>query len=169
MRRAFTLIEMIVAISVGAVLMGIAMSLLVVLLGAERSGRAHVERSETLQRLADQFRRDVHAAVGEVVVKGEKGQEWQMELTGNCIVRYTVAADGVSREERMESRDVRRESYALQKDSTVAIAVDRATSPSVVTLTIEPKDASSRPGHEIRIDAVLGRDRRFAEQRKEGK
>jgi len=169
MRRAFTLIEMIVAVSVAAAFTGIAVSLLLVLFRAEQSGRAKIAQAESLQQLADQFRRDVHAAAGEPVVNGKEPQQWRLELTGNCIVQYTVGADGISREERVGSKDVRRESYTLPKESTVAVAVDRATKPPVVSLTIEPKDASLRPGCPFRVDAVLGRDLRFTQRRKEGK
>jgi prepilin-type N-terminal cleavage/methylation domain-containing protein len=197
MRRAFGLIEMLVAISVGAVLMGIAVSLLIVLLGAEQSGRVHAERSESLRRLADQFRRDVHAAV-DVADLGEAGEargtvpfsltresgqsltrksgqspedrhECRLALADGGSVRYTISADGISRVEQVGSKDVRRESYALPEGSTAAIVVDRTTSPWTLSLTIVPNDASLGSGHEIRIDAVLGRDHRFAEQRKEGK
>ena len=221
MRRAFTLVEMLTVISIGSVLMGIAISLLIVLLGAEQSGRTHAERSESLQRLADQFRRDVHAAVGEpvgtvddaaskgtvpdvhaavgepagtaddAVAKGKvpfslarksgpsptRKSEQSPEVRHGCrlrladdvSVRYAIGDGGISREEQTGSKDIRRELYALPKDSTAAIAVDRATSPSTLTLTIVPNDASLRSGHEIRIDAVLGRDHRFAEPRKEKK
>jgi prepilin-type N-terminal cleavage/methylation domain-containing protein len=169
MRRAFTLIEMIVAISVGAVLMGIAVSLLLVLLGAEQSGRTHTERSESLRRLADQFRRDAHAAIGEPMAGSEDRHGCRLRLADNCSVRYAIHAGEILREEQSGAKDVRRESYALPKDSTAAIVVDRTTSPPTLSLTIVPDDASLRSGHEIRIDALLGRDNRFAEQRKEGK
>jgi hypothetical protein len=80
-----------------------------------------------------------------------------------------MAPDGISREEQLLSRNMRRELYALPKDTTLAVDVDRAASPAVVTLTIQPKDASRRPGNVFRVEAVLGRDLRFVEQRKEGK
>jgi prepilin-type N-terminal cleavage/methylation domain-containing protein len=169
MRRAFGLIEMLVAISIGSVLMGIAISLLIVLLGAEQSGRSHAERSESLQRLADQFRRDVHAAVGEVTAGGEDPTGCRLTLADGGSVRYAIGAGGISREERKGSTVVRGESYALPKDSTATFTVDRTTSPWTLSLTIVPNDASMESGHEIRIDAVLGRDHRFAEPRKERK
>ena len=87
--------------------------------------------TESLHRLADQFRRDVHAAVGEVVGEREEpasggGSTWPANCSraihGRRRQRFARGADG--------SKDVRRESYALPKDSTAAIAVDRATSPA---------------------------------------
>jgi prepilin-type N-terminal cleavage/methylation domain-containing protein len=168
MRRAFTLIEMIIAISVGAALTGIAVSLLLVLYRAEQNGRAHVAQAQSLQQLADQFRRDVHAAA-DVTVNGKEPQGWQFDLTEKRVVQYTVGAEGISREERIESKDVRRESYVLPKGSMAAVTVDRATNPPVVTLTIEPKDDSLRPGRTFRVEAVAGRDLRFTQARKETK
>jgi prepilin-type N-terminal cleavage/methylation domain-containing protein len=168
MRRAFTLIEMIVVITVGAALMGIAVSLLLVLFRTERIGRAHGGESGSIQQLADQFRRDVHAAA-DVTVHDKDRQRCQFALTPDCSVQYTMAPDGISREEQLLSRNMRRELYALPKDTTLAVDVDRAASPAVVTMTIQPKDASRRPGNVLRVEAVLGRDLRFIAQRKEGK
>ncbi|MFZ1936615.1 MAG: type II secretion system protein [Thermoguttaceae bacterium] len=169
MRRAYTLIEMIVAISVAATLTGIAMCLLLVMFRSEQNGRTQLAQAESLERLADQFRQDVHAAVAQPVVNGNNQHEWQFDLGENRIVQYTIADDILSRERHSGSKDVQRGSFRLPKDSSVAIAVDRATSPAVVSLTIEPGDASLRPGHPVRIDAALGRDLRFTERQKEGK
>jgi prepilin-type N-terminal cleavage/methylation domain-containing protein len=168
MRRAFTLIEMLVTVSIGAVLMSIAISLLMALSEAEQGGRTHVEQNRAIQRLADQFRRDAHAAE-DVVVDGSSPKEWQLKLTGNEVARYAVKGDDLAREERTGTKVIRRESYQLPKDSTAAIAVDRVANPPIVSLTLVPNDASTQSDREIRIDAVLGRDRRFAEQRKEEK
>jgi prepilin-type N-terminal cleavage/methylation domain-containing protein len=169
MRRAYTLIEMIVAISVAATLTGIAMCLLLVMFRSEQNGRTQLAQAESLERLADQFRQDVHAAVAQPVVSRNNQHEWQFDLGENRIAQYQIAADVISRQQRVGSKDVQRESFRLPKDSSVAIAVDRATSLAVVSLTIEPSDASLRPGHPFRIDAVLGRDLRFTERKKEGK
>jgi prepilin-type N-terminal cleavage/methylation domain-containing protein len=170
MRRAFTLIEMIVAISVAATLTGIAMCLLLVMYRAERSGRTHLAETESLERLADQFRQDVHAAVGDVLLDAKmQPQQWRLELPGKIDVQYDVAVNAVSREERSGSKTVRRESYILPNDSTVSVAVDRKANPPIVCLKIEPSDPSLRPGNPFRVEAVLGRDLRFAQPRKEGK
>jgi prepilin-type N-terminal cleavage/methylation domain-containing protein len=168
MRRAYTLVEMIAAISVGSVLMGIAVSLVIVLLRAEQSGRTHAERSESLRRLADQFRRDVHAAVGETA-GAEDRHGCRLRFENKTSVQYAVNGNEVSREESVDAKTVRRESYVLPKASTAAVAVDRATSPWTFSLTIVPDDPSLQSNREIRIDALLGRDHRFAERKKEGK
>jgi prepilin-type N-terminal cleavage/methylation domain-containing protein len=167
-RRAFTLIEMITVIAVGAALTGIAVSLLLVLYRADRNGRAHAAAAQSLQQLAEQFRRDVHAAT-DVTANEKTPQQWQIDMPGGVVVRYALAADGVAREEKAGEKVVRHESYRLSGDSTVLVMADRAASPPVATLTVEPKEVTERPGKTFRIEAVLGRDLRFAGQRKEEK
>jgi prepilin-type N-terminal cleavage/methylation domain-containing protein len=169
MRRAFTLIEMIIAISVAATLTGIALCVLLLMFRTEQRGRTQLAQAESLERLADQFRQDVHSALGETVANGKEMRHWQFDLAAKRSVQYEIADDVVSRQERSDSNAVQRESFRLPKDSTVTITVDRATNPPIVSLTIEPNEASLRPGHPYRVDAALGRDLRFSERRKEGK
>jgi prepilin-type N-terminal cleavage/methylation domain-containing protein len=169
MRRAYTLIEMIIAISVAATLTGIAMCLLLTMFRSEQSGRAQLAQAESLVRLADQFRQDVHSALGEAVVNPKDPHDWQFKLTANRVVQYTLANDVLSRQVRSGSKDVQREAFRLPEDSTVAISVDRATNPAVVSLTVQPGEASLRRCHPLRVDAVLGRDLRFTRPQKEGK
>jgi prepilin-type N-terminal cleavage/methylation domain-containing protein len=167
-RRAFTLIEMIVVISVSAAMMTIAISVLLVLFRAERSGRAHVAQAESLERLADQFRRDVHASP-HATLKGKTGHRWQFDSAGNRTVRYMTDADSLWREEEIPSKNARTEPYMLPKDSAATVEINRSANPPVVTLTIRPKDAALGTGQQFRIEAVLGRDLRFALPAKEAK
>jgi prepilin-type N-terminal cleavage/methylation domain-containing protein len=169
MRRAFTLIEMSVSIVVGAALLTVAISLLMALLGAGQSGSTHAGQSESLQRLANQFRRDVHAAVGQPAAGPENRHGCKLSFSEGGSVRYTIGGDSVSREEQTGKKTILRESYVLPKGSTAKIAVDRAASPATVSLTIVPSDPSVESGPEIRIDAVFGHDHRFETTRKEGK
>jgi hypothetical protein len=160
---------MIIAISVAATLTGIAISLLLVMFRTGERGRTQLAQAQSLQRLADQFRQDVHSAVGETLVNGENLRDWRFDLSANRVVQYKVADNVVSREQRSDAKDVRRESFPLPKDSTVAILVDRTAHPPIVSLTIEPNEPSLRSAHLFRVDAALGRDLRFTERRKEGK
>ena len=168
MRRGVSLVEMIVVIAVASALTGIAVSLLLVLFRAEQSGRTQIGQAESFQQFADQFRRDVHAA-GDASVQGKDRQRCKFEFANHVIVRYMTDAHSIWREEQRFSTNLRMEPYTLPQDSTVTIEVDRAASPPVVSLMIKPKEASQRPGREFRIDAVLGRDLRFAVEEKEAK
>ena len=133
---------------------------------AERAGRAHIGQNSVLDRLADQFRRDVHAAGSQVVAEKIEDEEpiWRVDLTDGRSVWYVAGSGEIAREERVGRTRLRHESYTLPEDYSATIAVHASANPPLVRLTIAPTDASSRPGHEIRIDAVPGRDGRFAKQ-----
>jgi hypothetical protein len=151
---------MIIVLTVGAVLTGIAISLLTVLLRAERSGREHVENNTVIRCLADQFRRDVHAATERPELKRHGIVRF---ARGEPSVQYTIDGRNVRREKIMADRSVgRREEYLLPKDWTATVETDAMATPAVVRLTIAPQDAALRSVHEIRVEAVLGRDGRFA-------
>jgi hypothetical protein len=158
---------MIVVMTVGATLFGIAVSLMHLLMRAEQSGRTHVERYATMARLADQFRDDVHAAAGRPVAEGQTA--WRLELAANHTVRYAAEPGEITREERMGDKTASRESYKLPDDYTAAITSDEAASPSLVSLVIKLKSGSGAKAREIRIDAAWGKDRRFAEPLKKDK
>jgi prepilin-type N-terminal cleavage/methylation domain-containing protein len=166
MRRGYSLIEMVVVMTVGATMLGIAVTLLGALMQAERTGRAHIGQNGVFNRLADQFRRDVHAADGPVVAaKSKAGQPaWRFDMVKGRSVWYIPGDEEIVREERIGHILVRRESCSLPEDCCATITTDAKASPPIVRLTIAPTDASLRPGHEIRIDAVPGRDHRFVKQ-----
>jgi len=156
---------MIVVMTVGATLMGIAMSLLIVLFQAEGAGRAHLEQNTSLNRLADQFRRDIHAAVGSLVTENGKHGEtvWRFDLAPDHHVSYEAGYGDIVRKEQAGPAVLRRESYTLPANSSATIAANASSGSSIVRLTITPMDAALRPGRELRIDAVPHRDHRFAE------
>ncbi len=164
MRRGYSLIELIVVMTVGATLVGIAVTLLGTLLQADRAVRSHHEQNAMLDRLAERFRRDAHAAEGPPAVeKNAEGEPaWRFVLPDGHDVWYVLSSAEVVREERNGKAIVRQESYLLPEDCVVAVAVADSAVPSIVSLLIAPADVSLRPGHEIRIDAALGRDHRFA-------
>jgi len=161
-RRGISLIEMIAVIGVGAVMMGLAVTLLYGLLRAEGSGREHVRQSSVLGRLADQFRRDVHAA--NTVAGVSDDQRWQFELAPGRTVTYRFQPGTLTRTEQVDAAPERRESYALRSGTTATIRIPANTQPAIVSLRIEPAaEASGQPaGRTIQIDAVLARDHRFA-------
>jgi prepilin-type N-terminal cleavage/methylation domain-containing protein len=69
-RYGFSLVEMIVVITVGAALTGLAVTTLASLMHASRAMDDHVYRIATIRRLAEQFRDDVHAAAKSQNVSG---------------------------------------------------------------------------------------------------
>jgi hypothetical protein len=159
---------MVVVMTVGATMLGIAVTLLGALIQAERAEQTHFGQNNVLDRLAGQFRRDVHASDGQVVAdKSDAGKPtWRLDMAGRRSVWYTAGPDEIVREERIGHILMRQESYRLPEDYCATIAADPSAKPPLVRLTIAPADAKLRPGHEIRIEAVPGRDARFAKHGK---
>jgi type II secretory pathway pseudopilin PulG len=161
-RRGISLIEMIAVMGIGAVMMGVAVTLLYTLLRTEGSGREHVRQSSVLGRLADQFRRDVHAA--KTVAAAPDGEGRQFELAPGQTVTYRFQRGTLTRTEQVDGTPQRRESYALPPGTTATIRIPADTQPALVSLMITPVAEASGPagGRAIHIDAVLARDHRFA-------
>ncbi len=169
-RRGFTLIEMVSAITAATVLMGIAVCLLCVLMRAEGNGREHLQRNNSLDLLADRFRRDVHAAVDVPKKTRYFGDVWTFPLAPDPAahyVEYDARGEFVTRKKHGLEKPDSWETYALPKGCSARIETETAADGRLVRLVITPKDASKAVGRELRIEAILGRDHRFA-RRAEG-
>lgn len=186
-RSGFTLIEIVVAITVSTLLLGIAVVLLASLMRSEHSGREHFERGNSLDALAARFRKDVHAAESAPGIIGENHDTWFMASVINnssIFVLYTVDGGHIARSEQIlvpwdksqqalneprplpdwclfTTQEIRQETYALPKDCTVSIETETIDGVQTVVLLIAANDASPDPGRNIRIEARLGGDRRF--------
>jgi prepilin-type N-terminal cleavage/methylation domain-containing protein len=161
-RRGWTLLELLVVIAVSTVLMGIAVTTLCTLTQAEYNGRGHISRTTTVARLAEQFRRDVRAALRPVAVEGEPKDQWQFALPGDRAVTYHALPGEVERRESLGGKPVRRESYVLPADCSAEIVLPTDAAPATATLVIASRGPASAAGHDIRIEAALGIDHRFA-------
>ena len=160
-RRGFTLIEMLAAITVGSVMLGIGVGILHVLLRAEGTGRERVHQTQVLSRLAEQFRSDVGAAVRQIPAQGDRPKQWQFALADNRTVTYRALPGEVRRDERTADKLVRQESYALPEGYTAVISVEREAKPAVASLVIAREPTPLAAGREMRVAARLGKDHRF--------
>jgi prepilin-type N-terminal cleavage/methylation domain-containing protein len=130
----FSLVEMLVVISVGTVLTGLAVTTLAGMLHASRAMNEHVYRIATIRRLAEQFRDDVHAALASrslsekdlgnkdpkdkgLAGKGveEKGRPTaqRFDLAPNHVVTYTLQQGVVDRTEEVDHVVRSRDSFFL--------------------------------------------------------
>ncbi len=165
-RNGYMLTECLVAIAVGAVVMGIAVTLLAAVLRIEGVARNDVYHNAAVHRLARQFRRDVHAALeaGEDRPQpqaDDDGEAWQFELPRDRTVTYRIRPAGLVRTERSGEKVLHQESFALPPESTAGIEKRGDGDTAMVSLLISPR-ADSAGVPTARVDAVLARDRRFA-------
>jgi prepilin-type N-terminal cleavage/methylation domain-containing protein len=160
-RRGYTLVEMLTAMTVGAVMLGIALSMLLVLVRAEQGGRDRVYQARVMSRLAEQFRSDANAAVRPISAKAGQKTEWQVALMGDQVVTYRALPGRIDREQRTGGKLVRQESYVLPAGRAAKIVVNNDSTPAVASLIIAADEAASAAGREIRITAMVGKDHRF--------
>jgi len=150
---------LIVVIGMTGMIMTTAVGLLHSFFQADRAGREHVARGQSLARLEADFRDDAHAAVS-VDASQAAAAEFALADSGRKV-RYHETSDGLLREERLGSAVKRREAYRMAGRVKAVFHLEK--DPPIVSLRIE----SARPGDPvdgppIRIDAVLGNDHRYA-------
>ncbi len=152
-KRGFTLIEMLVVISVGSLLMALSIQVLERALTISSNTAEQLNESRNLNRLADQFRHDMHLATVfdvesavHLLVRQELGSVIYSYVNGN-MQRVETKPDGAIRYELYNIGQTRTVSFS-QRDQ-----VDR------VIMTIETrtslKHAPTRT--ERVIVAVMGR------------
>ena len=177
-----TLIELLVAISLWAVILPIVGGTIYVLLRAQAAAGDSLADALTLSRFSETFRRDVHAAQSakissrparpaQEIARGKDlgpVEEIVLKFETPRSVLYSVASDGTllrrvnngsSVERREEFRLVGSQTrFELSADGRGLAALhwprNRATAGPAQTAEAPP----------IRIEALIGRDRRFAEK-----
>ncbi|MFC1596813.1 type II secretion system protein J [Planctomycetota bacterium] len=169
-RRGYTLIEIVAVIGAGTVVMAVAAGLLLMLVRLERDSRVEVAERAAVNRLAEQFRRDVRAADRFAPAEAPEGENtsfaWQLLSEADRVVEYRAEPKAMVRTERADGEVVRRQSYRLPALAAVAVDLVGDAAPGIVRLRITP--GGDRPpisiGQGLDIDAELAKDRRFVEQ-----
>ena len=167
-RRAHSLIELVAVLGASTVVVGVATGLLLMLVRLERGARVEVAERAAVMRLADQFRRDAHAADRLAPSEDDQGAQpaWQFRLQADRVVEYRAEPDALVRVERAGGEVVGRESFGLSELATVSIDSVGDPAPAIVRLSITPGGdrLSTSIGRGLRIDAQLAKDRRFVKQ-----
>jgi hypothetical protein len=164
-RRGASLIELVVMMGILSVVMTLVGKTMVLTMRSERKGRNAIVSANGLTRLANRFRRDVHAAENAELV-GD-GDAKLLRLTGvdGTIVEYRPEAGGVKLTVRRDQKQTARESYRLQGATRFEIT---ANPRPVVTLIHVPdhgriagSNAAAKNDKQIRVEALRGYDLRF--------
>ena len=158
-RSGYTLVEMLVVISVNSVLMAAAVTLLAALVKSDRSGQQHCERTRALVQLAEQFRDDVATASDATIATNQVGETLRLRFGDERTVEYVRDGKRIRRLEHEGSAASSREAYSLAElsNATFGISEDKLTA-----LSLTFTDNMSGFGDAWHIEAPLARDRRFA-------
>ena len=164
-RRAITLVEMVTATIVGAAIFGVAVGLLYTLLRFDTATRQQVRLQIATERLADQFRRDAHAAERLAPLAAASGAAppgWQFQLGEGVVAEYRLRPGRLLRVELASGKTVRQEQFAFSEKARLTVEPAEAAA-GIVSLTIAPPNERPKtPGFgPLVIEAALGKDRRF--------
>ncbi|HVA45201.1 MAG TPA: prepilin-type N-terminal cleavage/methylation domain-containing protein [Pirellulales bacterium] len=122
-RAGYSLVELLVVISVNSVLMATAAVLLGTLLRTEQQGRQHFERTSAMMRLSQQWRTDVAAARkaslvactanGEASTAARPPDHLRLQGPETRAIEYWPDGDRLRRAEYQDQTVLRREAYTL--------------------------------------------------------
>lgn len=157
-RRAFTLVESLSTMAVAVTVMVTLTCWLTSLLRSERAGREQVTESAVRDRLARQFRQDVHLALEASVENAETEPVLRLELGDEGAIEYRPDTDGLLRIQSKAGQQQRREAYRLPASADVSFEFSQPDSP-----TREAKMITLRLTDGVRVDAALGWQSRYGE------
>jgi len=171
-RRGFTLIELIVALSLLAAILPLAGGTVYLLLRAQTASADSLVDAMTLSRFARTFRADVHAAQSaHVDGDGSRLDEQAVfKLDPPRTISYAGEPTGAIVRTVRNGRSIeRREEFRLAGTRTrFEVAADGRTVAAVHkprALTVSGGAVVTATTSTIRIEAVVGRDRRFGRRR----
>lgn len=178
-RSGTTLVEMLIVMSVAAVMMGVSVCAIHLLLDAEREATRAVRFNTSVARLAQAFRADIHAARQVELPDAEDGMPAVLvaSLDGRQI-RYELDAHQATRIETEGEHQVHREAYYFPPRSLLQFwrrPGEKGLAQEIVVLEIDMAPAGSgtreipsathgSPKRRLTVEAVPGRDHRFEKQ-----
>jgi prepilin-type N-terminal cleavage/methylation domain-containing protein len=157
-RRGTNLIELMVVISVLAVLLGLCAVTIQAVMRVGSDAQARRSAAAALGRLAEQFREDVHAC-DDVQLRPSAGLRLRPDPL--MVIDYEVHAGRVARVESTGGQVSRHESYVLGRHDT-AVFERRDDGPRrFLALVVNHKErrGQDEPTHPMEILALIGKDR----------
>lgn len=169
-RCAFTLVEVLLAMTIGTVVFFGAVELMVVAMGTDSSRGAALRGVQSLDRLAEQFRDDVRQSDEIVPQHDEKvASRWTMKLPDNRRIEYTAREQLLERTAYGADKPTDRDAFALA-DASASLELSPPGKPTTAALilrkTLEataPREAKElAAASAMRIIAPIGLDNHFA-------
>lgn len=165
----YSLVELVTALAVGSVLVAVAVGLLHALFRVQRDGLQQACQALVLDRLAGQFRQDIHAATRAAAVgpaaraAGKPLDPWELQMPGDRRVQYRTEQGGLVRLERQAGRLLSQERFQLPEGTKAEISLPQQPGAGLARLRIARADApwAGRGPPLLVAEAVLGLDYRF--------
>jgi type II secretory pathway pseudopilin PulG len=158
-RHGFSLVELIVVITVETAVLGLAVGLVGHVMGSQRQSRRNLEYGMAWDALCDQFRRDAHAAAA---ANTANPRVQELKLPDQTRIVYQALESGIQRQELYDGQVLAQEVYRLRPGFRLQFEAELAAKQALLRLQVYPPAGAD--GHELspgQCEAVLGRDRRF--------
>lgn len=160
------LVEVMMCMVIGMILISVITTIFVRVVVMDPAAREHLETTTTLGRLAEQFRRDVHAAL-DATPSAANPLIPQLSLQGPGDLRteYEPMADGLRRTLFNGDNVLEREHFALGDMKVLVWGVqkpNREVSMILGRLSHRDGDDAATVRYQFPITAKLARDHRFA-------
>ncbi len=166
-RAGWTLIELLLAMTVGATIFAVAVELFALAMRADSTGHDRAGAATAIDRIAEQFRADAHVAesvTAPAAKEGAVGCTLRLPDEGRVEYEFTTQDHLLRRTEYRGATLQRRDAYQLSDDSTVHWELRAVSERTIASLIVEfPADSQPESQKTIlRIDANVGFDRRSA-------
>jgi prepilin-type N-terminal cleavage/methylation domain-containing protein len=160
-RTGYALVELLVVMTVMAVLLTLAAGMIHLLMKLDRSGRAAFDESADLIRLSRDFRADAHASKPNPVQVAD--ERLLLTLEGGRTVEYLARPREILRTLHEGEKVRSYETYRRPARSTVKFRIDGTSPTPFLSLTIDRPADSRDPtiDRDHRIEAELGKDLRI--------
>ena len=146
-RTAFTLIEMLVVMTVGMTVMMLAVGMISKSMQIASDNQSRMDQSLVTDRLAREFRRDTHQSTSFELDAGIR-----FSRPDGSVVEYTASNSDVVRRHIVDDATIAQESFDLGDDR---VAVFESSQTDRVALTIQVSASTVRIDR--RVEAVVGR------------
>jgi hypothetical protein len=174
MRRAVSLVEMLVIMSGCTVILTTGATLIHRAMRADLESRAFYDIERSALRLERQFRQDVHEAIAAEATNqpGEDGVFLRLTFPGHQAVEYRQAGDSIMRTLSAGDRVRSRNEFVFNRAGELDIREEVAPRRLILTIASAPNEPPSGGHRElaryletpvsVRVEACLGRDLRPA-------
>lgn len=168
-RRGYTLIEVLVTVSLVTVALTLLATWLTTVMRSQRIARDHLLEIQTRDRLARQFREDVHQArrIESTRSAQEPDAGMRLALVGGRVVTYAMRGQLLERVEQAGDKTLR-EQFQLEDAEAHFEVIDQHQPARAVLVLTTPassgRNSASAGSNEatLRIEAVVGSNGRFA-------
>jgi Tfp pilus assembly protein FimT len=167
-RRGFTLIQMVVTISLMSLILTINISAMVSLMKKNQSVSFYAVHRNNMNRLSLQFRKDIHQADNISIIKKDDSTELIIRKNEFEQIVYKQSGNILNREDKSKGKRLSTEVFRFMPETTIEFTRDQDTRFMNAKVSSPAKSFNEQylpegylPLNPVHIVARIGRDLRF--------